>query len=327
MQLRELSHLLLHPEAVTASQTEELSSVIKDYPYFQPLRALYLKGLKQKESYKYNNALKVTAAHTTDRSVLFDYITSAVFNQNEISEKIKQNIEHIRSIEVNAVDDISVNKSVTIDDALKQHIKATEGVLDPGLFEVKPLPKPKLEVKKPKIEDSIIAVDVKNITAEKELNIGKPLEFDKTENHSFSEWLKITSFKPIVREEIEEVKGEEIKVEPIVESKKEDTTKAFDEKFTSPLQDKLAIIDKFITENPKIKPITSNAPKPKLVNNDDAISDSLMTETLARIYLEQKNYDKAIQSYKILSLKYPEKSSFFAHQIKLVKELKDNNTI
>jgi hypothetical protein len=51
-----------------------------------------------------------------------------------------------------------------------------------------------------------------------------------------------------------------------------------------------------------------------------------MTETLARIYLEQKNYEKAIQSYKILSLKYPEKSGFFADQIKAVKQLQENNT-
>jgi hypothetical protein len=50
-----------------------------------------------------------------------------------------------------------------------------------------------------------------------------------------------------------------------------------------------------------------------------------MTETLARIYVEQKNYDKAIQSYKILSLKYPEKSGFFADQIKAVKQLQENN--
>ncbi len=62
-----------------------------------------------------------------------------------------------------------------------------------------------------------------------------------------------------------------------------------------------------------------------MINNDEDISDSLMTETLARIYLEQKNYNKAIQSYKILSLKYPEKSSFFADQLKLIVELKDNN--
>ncbi|WP_282030715.1 hypothetical protein [Winogradskyella eximia] len=319
MQLKQLTYLLQHPEAITASQTEALSAVINQYPYFQSLRALYLKGLKQKESYKYNNALKITAAYTSNRSVLFDYITSDVFNQNEISERIKQNIEDIKSIEVNAVDDISVNKSVTIDDALKEQIKATEGVLDPGLFEAKLLPEPKLEQEAPKIEDSIIAVDVKNITAEKQLKIGKPLEFDKSENHSFTEWLKITSFKPINRDDDN--------VE--IEQKEETTSKneAIEVETTTPLQDKLAIIDKFISNNPKIKPVSNNAPKPKLVNNDDAISDSLMTETLARIYLEQKNYDKAIQSYKILSLKYPEKSSFFAHQIKLVKELKDNNTI
>ena len=50
-----------------------------------------------------------------------------------------------------------------------------------------------------------------------------------------------------------------------------------------------------------------------------------MTETLARIYVEQKNYKKAIQSYKILSLKYPEKSSFFAIQIRAVEQLQEQN--
>lgn len=306
MQLKELTYLLQHPEAVTATQTDALLAKINEHPYFQPLRALYLKGLKQKESYKYNNALKVTAAHTADRSVLFDYITSEIFNQNEISNQIKQNSEYIKSLDVNEVDDISVNKSVTIDDALKEHIKATEGVLDPNLFEAKIQYIPKEET--PKLEDSIIAVDVDNITTEEKLNIGKPLEFDKNESHSFTEWLKITSFKPIVREN-----------EPESDDIQESTSQ--------PLADKLDIIDKFISENPKIKPVASHTPKPKLVNNDDDVSDSLMTETLARIYLEQKNYDKAIQSYKILSLKYPEKSSFFADQIKLVEELKDNNTI
>ncbi|WP_439152840.1 hypothetical protein [Winogradskyella sp.] len=305
MQLQELTYLLQHPEAVTAEQIDALSTQIKAYPYFQSLHALHLKGLKQKESYKYNNALKVTAAHTTDRSVLFDYITSEVFNQNEISDHIKQSSEYIKSMEVNAEDDISIQKSVTIDDALKEHIKATEGVLDPNLFKVKT--QPKVEVKESEIEDAIIAVDVENITPEKQLQIGKPLDFDKSESHSFTEWLKITSFKPIVRDE-EQANEKDKSVEP-------------------PLHQKLNVIDKFISENPKISPIKGEVSKPQLVNNDESISESLMTETLARIYLEQRNYDKAIQSYKILSLKYPEKSSFFADQIKLVKELKDNNTI
>lgn len=312
MQIKELTYLLQHPEAITSAQTQQLAEKIEEFPYFQPLRALYLKGLKQKQSFKYNNTLKVTAAHTADRSVLFDYITSEVFNQNEISNHIKQNSAHIKSIEVNDIDDISVNKSVTIDDALKEHIKATEGVLDPNLFEAKQETSQKIEA--PKVEDTIIAVDVKNITPEEKLNIGKPLEFDKTENHSFAEWLKITSFTPIVREDAATEKDS-------VEASPESETSV-----NQPLHSKLDLIDKFITENPKIKPVAGHTPKPKLVNNEDDVSDSLMTETLARIYLEQNNYDKAIQSYKILSLKYPEKSPFFADQIKLIEELKDNNT-
>ena len=51
----------------------------------------------------------------------------------------------------------------------------------------------------------------------------------------------------------------------------------------------------------------------------------LMTETLARVYLEQKKYSKAIQAYEILILKYPEKSSFFADRISDIKILQQNN--
>jgi hypothetical protein len=49
-----------------------------------------------------------------------------------------------------------------------------------------------------------------------------------------------------------------------------------------------------------------------------------MTETLARVYLAQKKYKKAMQAYKILILKNPEKSSFFADQIRAIKKLQKN---
>ena len=137
MTTEQFTSLLIHPQDITAEQTLLIQSVITKYPYFQPARALYLKGLKSKQSFKYNQELKTTAAYTTDRSILFDFITSEVFNQNEISQQIKQNTEHLRNITVNEVDDISVNKSVTIDEALKQHIKNSEQTLDPYLFEEK----------------------------------------------------------------------------------------------------------------------------------------------------------------------------------------------
>ncbi|MGB0981871.1 MAG: hypothetical protein ACPGUH_07205 [Winogradskyella sp.] len=310
MQLDELTYLFQHPEAITADQTDALLLKINEYPYFQSLYALHLKGLKLKNSYTYNNALKVTAAHTTDRSVLFDYITSEVFNQNKISKEIKQNSETIKTIEVNKVTDISVNKSVSIDDVLRAQIKATEGVLNPNLFEAKPSSdfEENNEIEALEILDSIKNNDKTEETPEKTpeetLNIGKPLSFNTSENHSFTEWLKITSLTPIIRANDKEEEEEE--------------------EAHHPLEDKLAIIDRFISKNPKIKPVTNHQPKPKLVVSND-VAESIMTETLARIYLEQKNYDKAIKSYRILSLTYPEKSGFFADQIKAIQKLKENN--
>jgi hypothetical protein len=311
----DFTYILQNPQNITSDQTQQLLEVIAKYPYMQSARALYLKGLKNKDSYKYNQELKTTAAYTTDRSILFDYITSEVFNQNEISQIIKQNSEHLKGIFVNEADDISVNKSVTIDDALKEHIKSTEGVLDPHLFEEKVNIEDVasfLSLQKNTPEQVILDIDAKNIeeTPEKVLQIGKPLEFDKSETHSFSEWLKITSFKPIRRDETK--RSSEI------------NNTSISQKTESSISKKFELIDKFLESNPKIVP-TKETPKVLIKTEDTVKHDGLMTETLARIYLEQKNYEKAIQSYKILSLKYPEKSGFFADQIKAVKQLQENN--
>ena len=316
MNKQEFTYLLTHPEKMTSAQTSTVGEIVAHYPYFQSARALYLKGLKTKESFKYNQELRLTAAYTTDRSILFDFITSEAFNQNEISKLIRQNTELLKSIEVNDADDISVLKSVTIDDALKQHIKASEGVLDPKLFEERPR-----IIEASKEHDrttSIINVDVKNIepSPEEQLNIGKPLDFDKNETHSFTEWLKITSFKPIERTPEGNTTQTEAPTQTVAKEPKQETG----------LHKKLDLIDKFISTNPKISPVKESTPTINIAQTQLVQNDSLMTETLARIYLEQKNYDKAIQSYKILILKYPEKSGFFADQIKAVKQLQENNT-
>ncbi len=316
MNTTDFTYILQNPENITTDQTQDLQKLIAEFPYTQSARALYLKELKNKESYKYNQELKITAAYTTDRSILFDYITSEAFNQNEISQIIKQNSEHLKGFVVNEADDISVDKSVTIDDALKEHIKNTEGVLDPDLFKEKVKIDDVanfLSLQNSTPEQVILDIDAKNIeeTPEETLQIGKPLEFDKSETHSFTEWLKITSFKPINRDVV---------ITPSKE-KKDDTP----QKTKNLITKKFELIDKFLESNPKIVP-TKEASKVHIKTEDTVKHDGLMTETLARIYLEQKNYEKAIQSYKILSLKYPEKSGFFADQIKAVKQLQENNT-
>jgi tetratricopeptide (TPR) repeat protein len=49
-------------------------------------------------------------------------------------------------------------------------------------------------------------------------------------------------------------------------------------------------------------------------------SDELITETLANIYFQQKKYDKALDAFKKLSLKYPEKSVYFAARIEEIEK-------
>jgi len=135
-----------------------------------------------------------------------------------------------------------------------------------------------------KVEKDII------ITPKEELKIGQPLEFNETEEYSFSEWLALTKVQKINREECE---GKTNLINDFIEKKP--TIKAEKNKFFSPTE----------------------TAKSSIIENDE-----LVTETLARVYLEQEHFEKAIEAYKKLSLKYPKKSRFFVDQINLINDLK-----
>ena len=92
----------------------------------------------------------------------------------------------------------------------------------------------------------------------------------------------------------------------------------------SNLDYKIDLIDKFIKNSPKINIKKEYKPDLEIIP-ESKIKDDLITETLAKIYIDQKKYNKAIKAYNILSLKYPKKSSFFADQIERIKNLKKNN--
>lgn len=83
------------------------------------------------------------------------------------------------------------------------------------------------------------------------------------------------------------------------------------------------ILERFIKEEPQIKP-----PQPDQINLENKArrsakeNDGLVTETLAQIYAEQGLYDKSIDIFKKLILKYPEKKLYFATQIRKLEERK-----
>ena len=308
MNVHDFTYLLQHPDKVVDPvQTNQLEDILEEYPYFQAARALHLKGLKNLNSFKYNNALKVTAAYTSDRDILFDFITSSEFLQNSIADNISGKTplkdQEIISEEVSPVQ----TKEITLleeseDKPLPRTVKDADNILDPALF----------KSKDPEI-DKTIAGEKKRL--EEELELGAPLTFTKKEKYSFGEWLQLTSLKSIHREQEKvEVDEDNNEVQPDFKLEEDPRKKK-----------KFELIDKFIASNPKIIPGENISNKIDIRESLKLDKNELMTETLAKVYLEQKKYKKAIQAYTILSLKYPEKSGFFADRIKAVKKLQQEN--
>ncbi|RZJ53572.1 MAG: hypothetical protein EOO44_08030 [Flavobacterium sp.] len=464
MNVTDYTYLINKPDAITEKQTEELGNVLNEFPYFQSARALRLKGLHNQNSFKYNYALKVAAAHTADRSILFDFITSETYTaiQSEYyDKKIKallnitvfeievvvpetRKVSEIRidPIEQSILSSIREATTVVFEEQKKPEEKPVDAVIEQSTLEPikeeapividevakteeisidsfveKPVDTYTEEITPIVVEETVIAENITidsfveqpvvNVVVEKEeepvvieetpktaeiridpieesvfnsikqattvvfekpqpieesiiveesviveeepkeieievpetvkvaeehLEIGKPLDFSISEKHSFQEWLQLSRTEPIDRskDELEEISEEnndavaeitktaEPITEPVFQIKAEDT---IDEK-----RKKAEIIDKFIETNPKISPIKPSGTAPMVqldINTED--NSYLMTETLARVYLEQKKYTKAIQAYEILILKYPEKISFFADRISDIKILQQNN--
>ncbi|WP_108246928.1 hypothetical protein [Muricauda brasiliensis] len=298
MNISDFIHILQNSNTILSpKQTRELEDIIEEYPYFQAARALHLKGLKNLDSYKYNSSLKVTAAHTTDRDVLFDYITSKEFVQNNIADAIagrgaKLEDQEAVSEEIQPNPNTASMLSESNEPALPQNLNEAEQILNPKLFESKK-PEPKVDK----------AEEIKKETSS-DLNLGKPIPFTKKEKHSFTEWLQLTSSK-----------DEAVGQQDVVEDHQDENAMDDLER-----KKKFELLDKFIENNPKIVP-KETLPKINIKESTKIDKNELMTETLAKVYLEQKKYKKAIQAFKILSLKYPEKSGFFADQIQAVKKL------
>ena len=96
-----------------------------------------------------------------------------------------------------------------------------------------------------------------------------------------------------------------------------------------PLESKIEIIDSFLEKNPKIPKSKEKGNTDDFLNlaSDNKFNKSeLMTETLAKIYVKQQKFKEALYAYRILSLKYPEKSSLFANQIKKLQKKQNKKT-
>jgi tetratricopeptide (TPR) repeat protein len=159
------------------------------------------------------------------------------------------------------------------------------------------------------------------ITVEAALNVAPEEPIDRADL-TFIQWLRIkqernkslakTEGKEGVAaiEETEDAPAETIKTIEKEAPKQDNRKKEID-----------ALLDKFMAEEPRIsKPVKDFYNPVKSAQKSVEESDDMVTETLAKIHVLQKNYSKAISAYEKLILLYPEKKTFFASRIEKIRE-------
>ncbi|MCW3104538.1 MAG: hypothetical protein JWO09_2978 [Bacteroidetes bacterium] len=141
--------------------------------------------------------------------------------------------------------------------------------------------------------------------------VSKPLgaddNFDNKQPHSFSDWIKHAA---ATAEKAETPVTESPAAEKKDNEGQGGTLSDFD------------LIDRFIREEPKIARHKTEFFNPVNMAKQSVADDiTFVSETLAKIYVLQGNYVKALDAYENLRLKYPEKRLYFAAQIKNLRKL------
>ncbi len=209
-------------------------------------------------------------------------------------------------------------------------IKVEEKTFEPVKLEVKLEQKRTIDKATPDENIKVAEKEAKTKSTEKETI--------KVENTPTVEVPEIKETKLDILEEINKISEKETisdyfiaEEESKIKSVKEEMT--FDDwlnfvempiKSSGKNKEQFNLIDKFITSEveAKIKPRVDEVTDTKqLVKKGELERDDFITETLANIYIKQKLYEKAISAFTKLSLKYPEKNSYFANQIKKIEKL------
>jgi hypothetical protein len=329
---QQLAALLAAPEKVSAADALLLRESAALYPYFQPLHLLLAKAT-QHEPAKYKQL--ATASLYTRGPILHDILNRSVpFNPGSF------HIVESRPAASSITPQIELSTASVTDELVMENIAATDFFAFQENFTV--------ETKSPEAEQ--VVTNPENVVSEEviaEPGLAEPVVVSKYDDdqlpYTFLWWLAKTRkeyqqiFQPYAspRKDAEPAAAQtpartvpgELQHQyvehifhlqsPFTETEEDGyTTEGFRK------QGKGAdLIESFIKNDPQISP-----PKPEQIDNENKAKKSaedhndLVSETLAKIYIEQMLYDKAIETYQKLSLKFPEKSRYFADLIQSIEK-------
>ncbi len=285
----------------------EINEIISIFPYFQSAYILLLKGLQNTGDVKFENQLRNSAMHIADREVLYYFLTKKNIPAENMSTAASQeNVAEINSTDSQQVVIESARNSEELINEIEKSSGGKDssgGSQDPSLQSGH-----SIIVSEESGDDestaTILIIDEESGTVEEKIIYMDP------------------GFSVSEQPELLELDSQE-KVTAVTsgESWDKEAEAGSPEESTKQIQSEL--IDRFILANPRIEPRKEKSGIPPEDISKPFVEESgeFVTETLAKIYVNQGYYSRAIDIYEKLCLKFPEKSSYFASQIEKVKDL------
>ena len=295
--------------ALRNADGDSLRSFAKNNPYSGVLQLLYCKYLKLNNDVAFESQLEKCSLVVADRKKVYELLFQA-----DVQEKI---IEHETAFNENSktLETKPENTIITEEKEIKKE-GSDEKLVLPLVNE----PSKKEEIKETfTVSKKVIDELEENILVEA---VNSSIQLDVSKYESSADEDNLESEKIEEKINLEEDSGERIFVNWFEKPKTAPKRKNKESK-TSIIDDFLKTTSRSRKNEPKNKEkifSPTNIAKMSLVANNEFV-----TETLANIYARQGQIVKAIEIYKQLSLKYPEKKTFFASRIRFLKEKQKYN--
>jgi tetratricopeptide (TPR) repeat protein len=322
------TELLEQPGNLGKESVGQLAELLQQYPYCQTAHMLLVANLQHENSIQYSSRLKLAAIYASNRGMLkklIDYINQDKYADHYLGigikaaeepskpasnlalqftqNKPKTDPETVEPIAVEAAEPEPIVAEQPADTA--QEVAISE-IPEKAVHRSNPLPSlPKISKKEELLE--LIQKRIEELKAArlKESKLTQQGLAISTEDPNAQIPPDSIKRKTGLAYDIEESLG------PLVPKKQ------FGADPGQPLTQKLDIIDSFINSNPVIKRHKADFFDPDdFAEKSSQPHEEIISETLAMVYAKQGNFYKAIKIYEKLRLNYPEKSSYFAAQIK-----------
>ncbi len=289
MQRGALTHMINARQITDTASLLEIEQLKNQFPYCATFQLLYAIGLSQTDNIHQNEQINLASLYITERSKLYQYTTV----KPKFPDLYPVN-DHIpaQAIEVDVLINSTTNQSSIVTHHLRaielhnneKHVSpAKENESDQNVSSNKVLSEKPLEaeiLRSAVVQLGEIAIEefISTQIPTSDRTLGK-VSIDIPDDGSFGDWLASVNRRSNGNVHMQ---SEEI-------------------------------IEKFIQETPQITPVKHNFFSPAQVGKQSLVEDeSLVTETLAKIYERQGDFKRAARAYANLSLKFPEKSVYFA---------------